>query len=108
MYDWERIALWFIVLVMAVKIFMGPQMSFYTASSPLSVMDLAEFKGLPDELKQFYQDNIVNRLLPAIETKFSATWAATPTARKEAIKAEQMAWVNDTINRINESSPVIS
>lgn len=108
MYDWERIALWFIVFVMAVKIFMGPQMSFYTASSPLSIMDLAEFKGLPDEIKQFYQDNIVNRLLPAIETKFSATWAAAPTAKKEAIKAEQLAWVNDAINKINASSPVIS
>ena len=108
MYDWERIALWFIVLVIAVKIFMGPQMSFYTASTPIGIMDLAEFKGLPDELKQFYQDNIVNRLLPAVETKFSATWAATPSARKEVIKAEQLAWINDTINIINNSSPVIS
>jgi hypothetical protein len=108
MYDWERIALWFIVFVIAVKIFMGPQMSFYTASSPLSIMDLAEFKGLPDELKQFYQDNIVKRLVPAASYKFSAMWTAAPAARKDAIKAEQLAWINNTINSINNSSPVIS
>jgi hypothetical protein len=108
MYDWERIALWFIVLVMAVKIFMGPQMSFYSASTPMGVMDLAEFKGLPDELKQFYQDNVLNRLIPATSTKFSATWAATPTAKKEAIKAEQLSWINNTINMIDVSAPVIS
>ena len=108
MYDWERIALWFIVLVMAVKIFMGPQMSFYTASNPIGIMDLAEFKGLPDELKQFYQDNVLNRLVPAASTKFSAVWTAAPAARKEEIKAEQLAWINNTINHINASTPVIS
>jgi hypothetical protein len=108
MYDWERIALWFIVLVMAVKIFMGPQMSFYTASSPMGIMDLAEFKGLPDELKQFYQDNVLNRLVPAASTKFGATWAAVPAARKEEIKAQQLTWINNTINNINASTPVIS
>jgi hypothetical protein len=108
MHDWERIALWFILLVMAVKIFMGPQMSFYTASTPMGIMDLAEFKGLPDELKQFYQDNVLNRLLPAFSAKFSATWAAAPAARKDEIKASQQAWINNTINNINASTPVIS
>jgi hypothetical protein len=108
MHDWERIALWFILLVMAVKIFMGPQMSFYTASTPMGIMDLAEFKGLPDELKQFYQDNVLNRLLPAFSAKFSAMWAAAPAARKDEIKASQQAWINNTINNINASTPVIS
>ena len=108
MYDWERIALWVIVFVMAVKIFMGPQTSFYTASTPIGIMDLAEFKSLPDELKQFYQDNVLNRLVPAATTKFSATWAAVPAARKEEIKAQQLTWINNTINNINNSSPVIS
>jgi hypothetical protein len=83
-------------------------MSFYTASTPIGIMDLAEFKGLPDELKQFYQDNILNRLMPAVSAKFSTTWTAAPAARKEAIKAEQLAWINNTINNINNSSPVIS
>lgn len=108
MYDLERIALWFIVFVMALKIFMGPQMSFYTASNPISIMDLAEFKNIPDELKQFYQDNILNRLIPAVSAKFNTTWAAVSASRKEEIKAEQLTWINNTINSINNSSPVIS
>lgn len=108
MQDYERIALWFIVLVMAVRIFMAPQMSFYTASTPMGIMDLAEFKGLPDDVKQFYQDQVVNKLLPSVSAKITTTWAAAPSTRKQEILTGLRAWVDAMIANVNASSPVIS
>jgi hypothetical protein len=104
MKDWILAAL---VVVLAFLL-IGPRVSGYTASTPMSIMDLAEFKGLPDDVKQFYQDQLVNRLLPAVSAKFGTTWAAVPAARKQEIIAGQRAWVDDVINKVNSSSPVIS
>lgn len=59
--NYERIALWVIVIVMFIKLFVIRE--FYTPSSPLSIMDLAEFRGLPDDLKQIWQTNIVNTIM---------------------------------------------
>ena len=108
MHDWERIALWFIVLVLAVRIFMAPQMSFYTASTPMSIMDLAEFKGLPDDVKQFYQDQVVNKLLPSVSAKVATTWGATSNAQKQATLMLYSNWVDGVIANVNASAPVIS
>ena len=96
-----------LVLVLVVLLVM-PRVSGYTASTPMSIMDLAEFKGLPDDLKQFYQDQLINKLLPAVSTKFTNTWAAAPSARKQDILVHYSRWVDDVINKVNSSSPVIS
>ena len=96
-----------LVLFLAVLL-VAPRVSGYTASTPMSIMDLAEFKGLPDDVKQFYQDQLVNRLLPAVSAKFGTTWAAVPAARKQEIIASQQRWIDDVINKVNSSSPVIS
>jgi hypothetical protein len=108
MYDWERIALWIVVLLMALKIFMGPQMSFYTASSPISMMDLAEFKGLPDDLKQIYQDNVLNKVLTAYMAKGTSAWTNASATVKQRIKTDMATWANRTVTQINASTPVIS
>ena len=104
MKDYILLALTLLLAVLLV----APRVSGYTASTPMSIMDLAEFKGLPDDVKQFYQDQLVNRLLPAVSTKITTTWATVPTARKQEILAGQRAWVDDVINKVNSSSPVIS
>jgi len=96
-----------LVLFLAVLL-VAPRVSGYTASTPMSIMDLAEFKGLPDDVKQFYQDQLVNRLLPAASAKFGTTWAAVPAARKQEIIASQQRWIDDVINKVNSASPVIS
>ena len=104
MKDWIIAAL----VVVIAFLLIGPRVSGYTASTPMSVMDLAEFKGLPDDLKQFYQDQLINKLLPAVSSKFTTTWAATPSARKQEILSTYSRWVDDVISKVNSSSPVIS
>jgi hypothetical protein len=96
-----------LILILAVLLVV-PRVSGYTASTPMSIMDLAEFKGLPDDVRQFYQDQLVNRLLPAVSAKFSTTWTAVPAARKQEILAGQQRWVDDVISKVSASSPVIS
>lgn len=96
------------LVVIIAFLLIGPRVSGYTASTPMSIMDLAEFKGLPDDVRQFYQDQLVNRLLPAVSAKFSTTWTAVPAARKQEILAGQRAWVDDVISKVSASSPVIS
>jgi len=108
MYDWERIALWIVVLLMAMKIFMGPQMSFYTATTPIGIMDLAEFKGLPDDLKQMYQDNVLNKVMTAYTAKGTTAWNSTSATVKQRIKTDLATWANNTVTQINASTPVIS
>lgn len=100
---------WIILgLVLVILVLIAPRVSGYTASTPLSIMDLAEFKGLPDDVKQFYQDQLVNKLLPAMSAKFTSTWAAVPVARKQEIITAQQRWVDDFVTKVNSSAPVIS
>jgi hypothetical protein len=108
MYDWERVALWIVVLLMALKIFMGPQMSFYTASTPIGIMDLAEFRGLPDEIKQMYKDSILNKIMPAVTAMSSRAWTSASTTIKQQIKTEMNTWANAVVTQVNASNPVIS
>ena len=108
MYDWERIALWIVVLLMALKIFMGPQMSFYTASAPIGIMNLAEFSGLPDEIKQMYQDIILNRIMPAVNAMGSRAWTSASTAVKQQLNTDMYTWANAVVTQVNASNPVIS
>jgi hypothetical protein len=108
MYDWERIALWIVVLLMALKIFMGSQMSFYTAPTPLGIMDLAEFKGIPDEIKQMYQDIILNKIMPAINGMGTRAWTSVSPTIKQQIKTEMNTWANAVVTQVNASNPVIS
>ena len=104
--NWERVLLWILILIIIFKVFRGT--SYYTASSPLSIMDLAEFIGIPDDVKQFYQDQILNKLLPAASTVATTTWTAVPATRKQQITGAISQWINAVVNAINNSSPVIN
>ena len=97
--DYERIALWILVIVMFTKLFVFREM--YTASSPLSIMDLAEFRGLPDDLKQIWQDNLINMVLPAIGTKITQAWNNSSTTRKTAIRNEFSTAATQLTTNIN-------
>ena len=74
----------------------------------MSIMDLAEFKGLPDDVKQFYQDQVVNKLLPSVSAKVATTWGATSNAQKQATLMLYSNWVDGVIANVNASAPVIS
>jgi hypothetical protein len=84
--DYERIALWVIILVLLFKVFVIKER--YTPTTPLGIMDLKEFSGLPDDIKQIWQDNIINKILPTVGTKITEAWDNTSSARKTAIKNE--------------------
>jgi len=73
MHTYERIALWVIVVFLIFKVFFIGT-SGYTASNPLSIMDLAEFNGVPGPVKQIWQTNITNTIMPAITSKFTQFW----------------------------------
>lgn len=107
--NWERIIVWILLLIILIKVFiMDLKTSYYTASTPLSIMDLAEFKGIPDDVKQFYQTQIVNTLLPAVSTVATRTWTAVPSVRQQAIMTGISNWISAVVNAVNNSTPVIS
>ena len=87
--DYERVALWIIVIVMFIKLFVIREM--YTASSPLSIMDLAEFRGLPDDLKQIWQTNFVGTIMSAVGTKLTEGWAGVSAADKQTFTTQVTA-----------------
>jgi hypothetical protein len=101
--DYERIALWILVIVMFVKLFVIREM--YTASSPLSIMDLAEFRGLPDDIKQVWQTNIVNTIMPAIGTKFTQAWASVSAADKQTFTTQVTAAATQLATNI-QNAPI--
>ena len=97
--DYERITLWILVIVMFIKLFVIREL--YTASSPLGIMDLAEFRGLPDDIKQIWQDNLINMVLPAIGTKITQAWNNSSTTRKSVIKNEFIIAATQLTTNIN-------
>jgi hypothetical protein len=104
--NYERIALWVIVVVMFVKVFVIREL--YTASSPLSVMDLAEFRGLPDDIKQVWQTNIVNTIMPAFGTKFTQAWASVSAADKQNFTTQVAAAATQLAANIQNAPVVIN
>ena len=102
--DYERIALWILVIVMFTKLFVFREM--YTASSPLSIMDLAEFRGLPDDVKQIWQTNIVNTIMPAVGTKFTEAWASVSAADKLTMTTQITAAATQLVTNI-QSAPIV-
>jgi hypothetical protein len=104
--DYERIALWILVIVMFIKLFVFREL--YTASSPLSIMDLAEFTGLPDDLKQVWQTNIVNTVMSAFGTKFTQAWANVSAADKEKFTTQVTAAATQLATNIQNAPVVIN
>jgi hypothetical protein len=84
--DYERIALWILVVVMFIKLFVIREL--YTPSSPLSIMDLAEFNGVPGDVKQIWQTNIVNTIMPAIGTKLTEAWSNVSSNDKQSFTTQ--------------------
>lgn len=104
--DYERIALWIIVIVMFIKLFVIREL--YTASSPLSIMDLAEFTGLPDDLKQIWQTNLVNTIMPAVGTKITEAWASVSAADKQTFTTQVTAAATQLVTNIQNAAIVIN
>jgi hypothetical protein len=104
--NYERIALWILVVVMFVKLFVFREM--YTPSNPLSIMDLAEFRGLPDDLKQVWQTNIVNTIMPAFGTKFTQAWASVSAADKQKFTSQVAAAATQLATNIQNAPVVIN
>ena len=104
--DYERIALWILVIVMFIKLFVMREM--YTASNPLSIMDLAEFRGLPDDLKQVWQTNIVNTIMSAFGTKFTQAWASVSAADKEKFTTQVTEAAAQLATNIRDAPIVIN
>lgn len=85
MQQYERIAIWVLLIMITIRLFFtNRQMSYYTASSPVSLMDLKEFDGFHPEIKQLYQDNIVNKLAPTIGEKMARIWNKSENAKIKA------------------------
>ena len=102
--DYERIALWIIVIVMFIKLFVIREM--YTASNPLSIMDLAEFRGLPDDLKQIWQTNVVNTIMNAFGTKLTQAWAGVSAADKQTFTTQATTAATQLATNI-QSAPIV-
>ena len=85
MENYERIAIWVLLIMITIRVFfMNRQMSFYTANSPVSLMDLKEFDAVSPDIKQVYQDNIVTKLAPAIGRKLTGIWNDAANANAKA------------------------
>ena len=100
--DYERIALWVIVIILLFRVFVIREK--YTANSPLGIMDLKEFSGLPDDVKQIWQDNLISKILPAITSKISQAWTNTSAARKTTITNEISTAATQLTTNINNAS----
>ena len=104
--DYERIAIWILVIVMFIKLFVIREL--YTASSPLSIMDLAEFRGLPDDLKQIWQTNVVNTIMTAVGTKLTEGWTSFPAADKQTFTTQVTAAATQLATNIRDAPVVIN
>lgn len=104
--NYERIALWILVIVMFIKLFVIRE--FYTPSNPLSIMDLAEFRGLPDDLKQIWQTNVVNTIMSAFGTKFTQGWAGVSAADKQTFTSQVAAAATQLATNIQNAPLVIN
>jgi hypothetical protein len=132
--DYERVALWVIVIILLIKVFLMNRRSYaYVGTNPpieernalpdppmpgepppasgivppsvngIGIMDLAEFKNLPDGIKTIWQTNLVNKLLPAVGTKVSSVWAAFGAAHQAELSTNITAGVDKLIENINEA-----
>jgi len=102
--DYERIALWILVIVMFIKLFVFREM--YTASSPLSIMDLAEFRGLPDDIKQVWQTNVVGTIMSAVGAKLTEGWAGVSAADKQTFTTQAAAAATQLATNIRDAKAV--
>jgi hypothetical protein len=99
--DYERIALWILVVVMFIKLFVIRE--FYVASSPLSIMDLAEFRVLPDDLKQIWQTNFVGTIMSAVGAKLTEGWAGVSAADKQTFTTQVTTAATKLATNIREA-----
>jgi hypothetical protein len=102
--DYERIALWILIIVMFIKLFVFREM--YTASSPLSIMDLAEFRGLPDDIKQVWQTNVVGTIMSAVGAKLTEGWAGVSAADKQTFTTQAAAAATQLATNIRDAKAV--
>jgi hypothetical protein len=102
MHHYERIALWVIVgfLLLAFMV----KSSGYTASNPVGIMDLAEFRNMPDDIKQAWQTNVTNLIMPAVGAKVLQFWNTLSAAQKTSIKDAYDSAAAQLVTNINSAS----
>lgn len=89
MHKYERIALWVIIVFLVARVF--TMRSGYSAQTPLSIMDLAEFSSIPGDLKQIWQDNITNLIMPAIGTKLTEYYYNNLTSQQLTMRKNKIS-----------------
>lgn len=101
--DYERIILWVLVIIMFIRMFVIREK--YTASTPPSIMDLAEFRGVPDDIKQVWSDTVVTRIMPAIGTKITQAWNGLSADQKQSFSSEATTAATQLSTNI-EAAPI--
>ena len=100
--NYERIVLWVLIVVILLRLFVVQER--YTASNPMSIMDLAEFHGFPDDVKQIWQTNIVNTIIPAVNTKMAEVWNTVSDADKQTLNTQVNAAATQLATNIRNAS----
>jgi len=85
-YDYERIALWSIVIVLVIVVFFQQRRSGFTLqagmdTSNVSVLDMMEYKYIPDKKRSAYKDML---------TSNANTLTTTTTGDQYRMKIDQM------------------
>ena len=75
----ERIVLWSVIAILILFLFFRNSSGFIKAE--VNLMDMAEFNGLPDDVKKTYVTNMT-MIMGAVNKKFSDQWSALPKEQK--------------------------
>jgi hypothetical protein len=102
MHHYERIALWVIVVFLLLAFLV--KSSGYTASTPMGIMDLAEFKDMPADIKQAWQTNVTNLVMPAVSAKVLQFWNTLSAAQKTSITDAYSSAAAQLVTNINGAS----
>lgn len=64
-----------------------PKMGEHT-HAPISIVDMAEWRGMPAQLKQAYVENVVHKIAPAFHKTIANAWASgTDDNRTRSLQA---------------------
>lgn len=101
--DYERIILWVLVILMFIRLFVIREK--YVASTPPSIMDLAEFRGVPDDVKQIWSNTVVSLIMPSVGAKITEAWNGLTAPQKQTFTTESIAAATQLSTNI-QSAPV--
>lgn len=92
MHTTERIIMWSVIAVLVFLLFFRNSSGFIQVKANL--MDLSEFDGLPQEVKNAYSSNMT-LIMKAVNNKFSQQWNALSLKDKDALLKD----INETAKK---------